>query len=729
MAFIEIDQIKIGGSTKPFGGYIYDMSYDIGFNGTPSSLSITLVNESGSYDFTKANLSVKNTTTIVFGKKELQMYPVSFDNKNSSSGKFIRIKYLDGSVILDQYAVTQKYKHPNGGSCFNLGSAYKSISGSSYKEITKKYTLKTNVKKLDKFDPNAKILYTPNEFLDILKTKVNIKNSGVLNITNYYVDYIGTFNDVLRQLSEDLSFSYYWSEDNKLVFVDARSPISINKSKINSITKKQEITSSFSIEDTYVNAVNGYYQFGRNVVTASTRNNGGSSYQSLDTESLQLERAFSGDLKKIAEIARNQYQIPESLIGNAREGGLFSFLKASLAGGIQMAMAYVWFKLLQSKGEETDLFKAIYGASDNDQIFFKGEGSEKIKEIGNYLRKNNIMPETHRVAAVSNVVINDLKVFSSDFNDFLDFLSVAGRYYVRTVNSQYLNAYNWDQPFKTIPVNEPTKNTELKRLGQQNETIEQTIARAGIQRLRRTGGDGEFGVEPLSCILLDSVNHWVASSNENKEDINKVKKFYNSLQSRNWDIANLNLNFSIPVTIFSFELPNYLNFSSFSGVESKSFIEMKGSRFVTNNYSDNEEQIWGRIGETNDARAKNARKIKLNFKELTAEQVEINGGSLEELYENLIKRQAIENKNPDEKINFSLSEIPANDLLISDGLESMSVSVSSSGMDINYSFGTSLQKLPSDSYIQQTYFNIHPTQSWKDIKFRSGSSNNIKIRV
>lgn len=722
MAFLEIPQIKIAGSTKPFGGFIYDMNYSVGFNGTPSSLEITLVNESGKYNFSKNDLSVVNTTKINIGSKSLNMHPVSFSKKNSSGGKVLKIKYLDKSIILDQYAVTQKYKHPDGGSCFALGESYTSSSSRSLDSSTEKYVLVSEVKKESEFDPNGKILYTPTDFLSVLKSKVSVKNESVFSIENYFIDYVGTFNEVLRKLSEDLAFSYYWSENDQLVFVDAKSPILINYSKINSISKNLSKTETFSIEDSYVNAVNGYYQIGRNVITTTASSQFQNSNLRKDSEVLKLERVGTTSFDSVARLIQDKkFEIPKKFMDNQNE--LASFIKVSLSGGIQYAKAYLWWKLFQFNDQ--DFFKEVYGIDDSEVNFF-GESTTKVKEAGNYLRENNIIPSDYSVAAVSNISVEDIKTFSSDFESFLNFLAVVGRYYVRTVNSDYLSAYSWNQPFITHDPKELAKNTELKDFvkdGNLNITIEDLINDLGVQKIKRTNG-GEFNTEPLSCILLDSSNQWAVSSASSGEDLKNVKNFYNSLKFLEWDIPSLNFAPSVPVVIIGYKKKNNLQFPSAKETSTKQFISMKGSRSVAITSSQKSGSDWKRIGKTNDARSKNTRNIKLIFKEFSAEQIQ-SDVSLEDLYSQLILRQDVENKKPDEKVNFSLTEFPTNDFKISDGLEDMSFSISDNGINIDYTFGTALQKLPSDSYVEQSYFNIHPTKSWKDIRI---NNKNFKFR-
>lgn len=728
MPFIEIEEVKINGQTKPFGGYIYDMNYSVGFNGTPSSLDVTLVNESGQYNFGKSNLSVKNTTNIIFGNKSLNMYPVKFDEENSSRGKFIKISYLDGSIILDQFAITQKFKHPDGESCFAIGDCYKSSNSSQLNTDNNKYYLITKVEKLTKFDPNGKILYSPSDFRKILNSKVSTKNSSVLGVSDFLIDYVGTFNDVLKKLAEDLGFSYYWSEDDQLVFIDAKSPISVNSSKINKISKKQSITNSYSIEDTYVNSINGYYAKGRGNVTAIIANNDGGSntFQRKDTETLRLEK-ISYKISELAELMNGKYKVPSNL----KDGkGLDpkNFIRAVVNGGVQYGMAYIWQQILfGSTSNRLSIIADVYGIESSEVNIGNSDENVWIKQIRDGLIENNYITDDYQVAGITGIKPSDLKILSDDFNSLLEFLGAAGRYYVRTVNTEYLQAYNWEQPFSILPADEKAKDTVLHYFSSsKDQTVEDLLADNGIQRIRRTKGD-EFTVEPLSVVILDTADRWAIEPQNggSNEDIKNVKNFYNNLSFVDYDFPNLDLVVNVPLTLIIYPKENF-TFPEIEETQQKTYFDAKGSRFVpiTNDDSDGEFFEWKRKGKTNNARERNCRNIKLLFKEFTSEQVENVG--LENLYNGLLVRQDVDNSKPDQKVSFSLSSFPSENLKISDGLESINYSITNNGVEIGYSFGTSMQKLPSESYIEQSYFNIHPTKSWKDIRVRD--NKHLKIR-
>lgn len=102
--FNTIDQVKINGRNKAFGGYIYAVDLDVGILDKPTTLSIQFVNESGQYQ--EPELSVEKPYKISIGNIIVgNFYAVSFEDSKTSQGRILTVNFEDGSHILDRIYV------------------------------------------------------------------------------------------------------------------------------------------------------------------------------------------------------------------------------------------------------------------------------------------------------------------------------------------------------------------------------------------------------------------------------------------------------------------------------------------------------------------------------------------------------------------------------------------------------------------------------------------------
>ena len=102
--FRTIDQVKINGRNKAFGGYIYSVDYEVGLLDNPSTLTVQFVNESGQYQ--EPELSVLKAYRISIGNVVSgNFYAVSFEESRTSQGRLLTVNFVDGSHVLDRLYV------------------------------------------------------------------------------------------------------------------------------------------------------------------------------------------------------------------------------------------------------------------------------------------------------------------------------------------------------------------------------------------------------------------------------------------------------------------------------------------------------------------------------------------------------------------------------------------------------------------------------------------------
>lgn len=99
--FNKIDQVKINGRNRAFGGYIYSVDYQVGLLDNPTTVSVQFVNESGEYQ--EPELSVLKAYRIAIGNVVTgNFYAVSYEDSKTSQGRLLTVNFVDGSHILDR---------------------------------------------------------------------------------------------------------------------------------------------------------------------------------------------------------------------------------------------------------------------------------------------------------------------------------------------------------------------------------------------------------------------------------------------------------------------------------------------------------------------------------------------------------------------------------------------------------------------------------------------------
>jgi hypothetical protein len=269
MAIVETELVTLNGSAIAFGGRIYNASYSIGFNQSPSSVRLSIINESGEYNINENDLTVLGSPDdISFGGRNLKMYPFKFSKENSDGGKILTVEYRDASIIfLDKKFVVLNKTHVS--SKLNSPDEALIIVGEKYYTETVDGPNGTTLQNLTTEAPNdldlGQSLYYVSELYDVMVEHGIPMHSSVKNIllnkdgaSDYLNNIVGNLRNVLLAWGNIMAFSFYWGEDNKLHFIDLESSINVNLEKLNGIIPFSD-EETYSLENTVDRGYSLYY--------------------------------------------------------------------------------------------------------------------------------------------------------------------------------------------------------------------------------------------------------------------------------------------------------------------------------------------------------------------------------------------------------------------------------------------------------------------------------------
>lgn len=246
-----------------FGAYIYSCSYQtrVGNEGT-SSITLSLISESGAYSITQKDLNLQRVYSISIGNKiSLQMYLKRYKLVTSARGRLLELEFIDGSFILDNLFVGLHNKHgcnPNSGTCpveFGVDlSPMMIIVGREYNPCDTDFDgIVDSIpsqrdpchhcnKDLDQDQQDRVKLVNCADLVkyDILPVKYNFGDliNGMLNkglkLQNAVdpnfkcvADYTGTLREVLSSWCADFGWIFFW-ENNTITFKDLRTAINVD---------------------------------------------------------------------------------------------------------------------------------------------------------------------------------------------------------------------------------------------------------------------------------------------------------------------------------------------------------------------------------------------------------------------------------------------------------------------------------------------------------------------
>lgn len=250
-------------------------------------------------------LSYTTPTTIRIGSINLRMFPVFFErNRSSNSENILRVKYIDGSFLMDQYYVGLKSKHheyrdnqtiSKGGLTFGSMN-YNANPRSPFGSIPSNFILVGNYidpcrdfSKSSISDPcnpcptaqdnnqiqeraidclkrrSMEILdveYTFSDLLSAIRSRgINISVNPSFN-NSYKAAYIGSLRSVLQSWCSDFGFSFVFDGSagrGRIYVYDLSSGININLKGLKSDCSVINFSEGRSIEHTFSKAIVAHY--------------------------------------------------------------------------------------------------------------------------------------------------------------------------------------------------------------------------------------------------------------------------------------------------------------------------------------------------------------------------------------------------------------------------------------------------------------------------------------
>lgn len=230
-----------------YGGLPYNVNWNFNGGNSPSTLTVSVVNEAGRYSTPK--LSFKSESVRI-GKFHFNGYLTEYEIKSSASQAILDLTYTDQSIDLDRYFVALRHKH--GGPSLGLKNVI--YVGKQYHPCDKNldstidYEEASELEGFDNCDPCPfmpedkykaacdpilksfeifEVYYTFNELIQKMPRQFNVKLDAK-KYNFYKAQHIGTLRKVLDSWCGDLGLSYFWDPvKNQLSFIDRRKPIRI----------------------------------------------------------------------------------------------------------------------------------------------------------------------------------------------------------------------------------------------------------------------------------------------------------------------------------------------------------------------------------------------------------------------------------------------------------------------------------------------------------------------
>lgn len=240
---------------------ILSLDFSNGGAQSPSSLTVVFIDEDGIYpseNSLKSLLTVESTVKIDIGDFIFIGHPIRYDIQNSDSGKILTLKYVDSSILLDNYFVGLTNVHLNAstGNIIIIGDEfqeYEDINIDSYdlcnpcepvipgSEASEKELLEMANRKIQ--TSILQVKYTFDDLLSNLPVPYSFigEKPRVNPEEKYKNSYTGTLREVLSSWCSDYGLTFFW-DNGKIVFINVKNGVKIDTS---SISDKRIISNSY----------------------------------------------------------------------------------------------------------------------------------------------------------------------------------------------------------------------------------------------------------------------------------------------------------------------------------------------------------------------------------------------------------------------------------------------------------------------------------------------------
>jgi hypothetical protein len=370
-----------------YGGLPYNVNWSFNGGETPSTLSVSVVNERGVYS--TPNLSFRSESVRI-GGFSFRGYLTEYNFKSSPSQKTLELTYTDQSIDLDRWFVALNHKQRSPGlilpNTIYVGKEYHPCdenldSTISYEE--------SNKKQIDNCDPCPfmpedkydfacdpllskfeifEVYYTFNELIAKMPSIFNV-NINADRYKFFKAQHTGSLRSVLSSWCSDLGLSYFWDPvNNKLNIIDRKQPINIPGPPSN--VKIIDLSQGATISNTFSRGFIGSFEKAGEIkdynCTKETKEN---------LKCLNLQDLF----EKKSKTALANPEAP--LEADVRElTSIVSYL------GKEARTAFLWFWYYQNVDPETTARLIIKDAGkgqndDSDKKVLRYFGNMKIRDV------------------------------------------------------------------------------------------------------------------------------------------------------------------------------------------------------------------------------------------------------------------------------------------------------------------------------------------------------------
>jgi hypothetical protein len=382
MAIEKLENIKFQGDSdgELFGAKIVGFNLDVGTSRKSTSLSVTIMNETGIYPDLAPELSYLAPKKIYIGANVLYMYLVEFQKTSSPDNKQMALEFVDGSHILDRVFVglinehTDSIAHVSERDLeFTVPVCCVDCSGNPHTPLTigdtLKFTNQTREQSFTTYNPIgdgerggmvfvgyggwinsncdiATYTYTIGNLIHaVMQLGVQIDFPNWNAYTAFTRSHSGTLRSVLNNWCSELNYTYVWD-------------YSTNPGKLSFINLGDSSTLPSTI-DTIVDAVNNLDDLGESIV------------QSIDTG------ASLKDTFKNYQVT--QYKNSNRKPNFSKTTNYLSFLRAVTVPDIQSTIAlgrpYGDLYVSAALGKYDDISRSLWNFSKGylPALGFRGE--------------------------------------------------------------------------------------------------------------------------------------------------------------------------------------------------------------------------------------------------------------------------------------------------------------------------------------------------------------------